>query len=125
MFLYNIDDLQGIVERTSPGDRRELERAEAIVDEEVSRFTTWVQSREIIPTVIALRQRFEAIRQSELEPSRAQAVGPAARKRVNAGRNHAPHRPEAAPDADRTTQVGGRSPDRGLRRMRPTVFSLG
>ena len=42
----------------------ELERAEAIVDEEVERFTTWLQSREIIPTVVALRDRFETIRQS-------------------------------------------------------------
>jgi glutamyl-tRNA reductase len=36
------------------------------VSEEVDRFAAWMQSREIVPTVIALRQRFEAIRQAEL-----------------------------------------------------------
>jgi glutamyl-tRNA reductase len=44
----------------------ELERAEAIVAEEVNRFTSWLESREIIPTLVALRQRFEAIRRAEL-----------------------------------------------------------
>jgi glutamyl-tRNA reductase len=66
VFLYNIDDLQGIVKENLTRRSGELERAEAIVDEEVSRFTGWLQSREIIPTVVALRERFEAIRQSEL-----------------------------------------------------------
>jgi glutamyl-tRNA reductase len=44
----------------------ELQHAEAIVAEEVHRFTRWQQSREIIPTLFALRQRFEAIRRAEL-----------------------------------------------------------
>jgi glutamyl-tRNA reductase len=63
----------------------ELERAEAIVDEEVERFTIWLQSREIIPTVVALRDRFETIRQSELarlEPKLA-GLPPEARARVD------------------------------------------
>jgi glutamyl-tRNA reductase len=62
----------------------ELERAEAIVDEEVARFITWLQSRDIIPTVVALRDRFETIRQSELarlEPKLA-GLPPEARARV-------------------------------------------
>jgi glutamyl-tRNA reductase len=44
-----------------------------------------MQSREIIPTVVALRQRFETIRQSELqrlEPKLA-ALPPEARARVD------------------------------------------
>ena len=66
VFLYNIDDLQGIVKENLTRRSGELERAEAIVDEEVERFTTWLQSREVIPTVVALRDRFETIRQAEL-----------------------------------------------------------
>jgi glutamyl-tRNA reductase len=66
VFLYNIDDLQTIVRENLARRSAELSRADAIVDEEVSRFAAWMQSREIIPTVVALRQRFEAIRQSEL-----------------------------------------------------------
>ena len=85
VFLYNIDDLQTIVKENLARRGGELERAEAIVDEEVSRFAAWMQSREIIPTVVALRQRFEAIRQSELarlEP-KLSGLPPEARARVD------------------------------------------
>jgi glutamyl-tRNA reductase len=85
VFLYNIDDLQGIVKENLTRRSGKLERAEAIVDEEVERFTTWLQSREIIPTVVALRDRFETIRQSELarlEPKLA-GLPPEARARVD------------------------------------------
>lgn len=85
VFLYNIDDLQTIVKENLARRTAELERAEAIVDEEVSRFAAWMQSRDIIPTVVALRQRFEAVRQSELlrlEPKLA-GLPPEARARVD------------------------------------------
>ena len=67
VFLYNIDDLRTIVQENLARRSAELERAERIVAEEVGRFTAWMQSREIIPTVIALRERFETIRQAELQ----------------------------------------------------------
>jgi glutamyl-tRNA reductase len=85
VFLYNIDDLQGIVKENLTRRSGELERAAAIVDEEVERFTTWLQSREIIPTVVALRDRFETIRQAELarlEPKLA-GLPPEARARLD------------------------------------------
>ena len=67
VFLYNIDDLRTIVQENLARRSGELDRAERIVAEEVTRFTTWMQSRELIPTVIALRERFEAVRQAELQ----------------------------------------------------------
>lgn len=85
VFLYNIDDLRSIVQENLARRAAELERAERIVSEEVGRFTAWMQSREIIPTVVALRRRFETIRQSELqrlEPKLA-ALPPDARARVD------------------------------------------
>ncbi|MGH9309220.1 MAG: glutamyl-tRNA reductase [Vicinamibacterales bacterium] len=66
VFLYNIDDLQGIVKENLTRRSEELERAETIVAEEVEKFAAWLHSRDVIPTVIALRERFEAIRKSEL-----------------------------------------------------------
>src|SRR4029077_10489481 len=39
----------------------------AIVDEELSKFATWLRSRGVIPTVVALRQSFESIRRAELD----------------------------------------------------------
>ena len=64
----------------------EIARAEAIVDEEVARFTAWLRSRGGVPTVVALRQRFEAIRQAELDRLRAASSPrspPEARARVD------------------------------------------
>lgn len=67
VFLYNVDDLHGIVNENLARRREELARAAAIVEDEASRFAAWLQSREIIPTVVALRERFETIRQTELK----------------------------------------------------------
>jgi glutamyl-tRNA reductase len=67
VFLYNIDDLRTIVQENLARRGAELARAEAIIDEEVVKYIAWMQSREIVPTVVALRQRFEAIRRAELE----------------------------------------------------------
>ena len=66
VFVYNIDDLQGIVQENLARRGAELALAEKIVEEETARFAAWMQSREIIPTVVALRQRFESIRRAEL-----------------------------------------------------------
>ncbi len=85
VFLYNIDDLQAIVQENLAKRGSELAEAERIVTEEVDRFTAWLQSRKVIPTVVALRQRFDAIRQAELrrlEP-RLAALPPDARARVD------------------------------------------
>jgi glutamyl-tRNA reductase len=85
VFLYNIDDLQSIVKENLARRTSEVQRAETIVREEVDRFRAWMQSREVVPTVIALRQRFEAIRQAELqrlEPKLA-SLPPEARARVD------------------------------------------
>ena len=106
VFLYNIDDLRSIVQENLARRSAELERAEAIVRDEVERFGSWMQSREIIPTVVALRQRFETIRKSELQRLEPKLVGPAARRAGACRRDHAPYRREAAADPDRTAQVG-------------------
>jgi glutamyl-tRNA reductase len=85
VFLYNIDDLQSIVQENLARRTSELASAERIIEEEVGRFTAWMQSREIIPTVVALRQRFESIRRAELTRLEAKMAGlpPEARQRVD------------------------------------------
>jgi glutamyl-tRNA reductase len=85
VFLYNIDDLQAIVQENLSRREAELARADAIVSEELARFVTWLQSRRIVPTVVALRDRFEKVRQAELrrlEP-RLASLPPDARARVD------------------------------------------
>jgi glutamyl-tRNA reductase len=67
VFLYNIDDLQASVRENLARRASEVARAEAIVDEELQKFATWLRSRGVIPTVVALRQSFETIRRAELD----------------------------------------------------------
>ena len=85
VFLYNVDDLQGIVQENLSRRGAEIERAEAIVDDELSRFVAWQRSRATIPTVVALRQRFDAIRRAELQrlESKLSPLPPDARARVD------------------------------------------
>jgi glutamyl-tRNA reductase len=85
VFLYNIDDLQATVRENLARRSSEVARAEAIVREEVEKYGAWLKSRRAIPTVVALRQRFEDIRRAELErlEFKLSALPPEARARVD------------------------------------------
>jgi glutamyl-tRNA reductase len=65
-YLYDIDDLEAVVESSLAGRRREAERAEAIVAAEAERFRAWQASLDVVPTIASLRARAEAIRSAEL-----------------------------------------------------------
>ena len=67
VFLYNIDDLQATVQENLARRAAEVQRAEAIVDDEVGKFAFWMRSRSAVPIVVALRQRFDAVRRAELD----------------------------------------------------------
>jgi len=85
VFLYNIDDLRGIVQENLTRRQSQLDSGELLVAEEVDRFVVWLRSRAVIPTVVALRRRFESIRSSELsrlEPKLA-SLSPESRQRVD------------------------------------------
>jgi len=67
VFLYDVDDLQGVVDNNVEQRNREAAKAEAIVDEEIGVFNAWVSSLDAVPTVVALRERAEGIREEELQ----------------------------------------------------------
>jgi len=85
VFLYHMDDLQTIVKENLARRSSELTSAESIVDEEVARFASWLQSRDVVPTIVALRQHFEQIRQGELRRLEPKLTGlsPEARAKVD------------------------------------------
>jgi glutamyl-tRNA reductase len=85
VFLYNVDDLQTIVQENLSRRAAEIQRAEAIVAEEVQRFVAWQRSRAAVPTIVALRQRFDTIRRSELQRLEGKMAGlsPEARQSVD------------------------------------------
>src|SRR5437667_892828 len=75
VYLYDIDDLEGLVAQNRGARAREAVKAETIVDAEVEAFWRWFTSLDVVPTIVALRERVEAIRRCEVERSLA-ALGP-------------------------------------------------
>lgn len=66
-FLYDVDDLEAVVEASLVGRRAEAVHAERIVALEAERFREWQAALAVVPAITSLRERAEAIRSSELE----------------------------------------------------------
>src|SRR6266403_1390412 len=69
VYLYDIDDLEGVVAQNRGARAREAAKAETIVDAEVDAFWRWFASLDVVPTIVALREQVEAIRRHEVERS--------------------------------------------------------
>ncbi|HUO33063.1 MAG TPA: glutamyl-tRNA reductase [Bryobacteraceae bacterium] len=70
VFLYDIDDLQEVVNANLRERQKEAERAEEIVQQEVERMMARLKVQEIAPTIISLQEELERIRQAEIEKVR-------------------------------------------------------
>ena len=66
VYCYDIDDLKQVVDANLRERAREAQRAEALVDREVTKFSARLRDVEVIPTIVSLRERLESIRASEL-----------------------------------------------------------
>jgi len=67
VYLYDVDDLQGVVDTNVTGRQKEAEKAEGIILEEIETFSRWQESLHSVPTIVALRAHAEEIKKSELE----------------------------------------------------------
>jgi glutamyl-tRNA reductase len=67
VYLYDVDDLQGVVDENVLGRKKEAEKAEGIVEEEVETFLRWQSSLDAVPAIVALREKAESIKQQEIE----------------------------------------------------------
>lgn len=72
VYLYDIDDLQGIITLNREDRKKEAEKAEFIVSEETLKFQNWLKTLGVVPTIIALREKAESIRRREIEKTFAQ-----------------------------------------------------
>ncbi|MDY0041407.1 MAG: glutamyl-tRNA reductase, partial [Desulforhabdus sp.] len=72
VYLYDIDDLQGVIELNRAERQKEAERAEHIILEETVKFQDWLRTLDVVPTIVALREKAEAIRQNEIRKTFAQ-----------------------------------------------------
>lgn len=66
-YVYDIDDLKTVVDENLKQRRREAVKAERMVDEATIRFRVWYDSLDVVPTVVALREKMRAIANAELE----------------------------------------------------------
>jgi glutamyl-tRNA reductase len=69
VYVYDIDDLKGIIQINM--EQRELEavKAERIVLEEVLQFEKWLKTLAVVPTIVSLREKAESIVKAEMKKS--------------------------------------------------------
>jgi glutamyl-tRNA reductase len=81
-YLYDIDDLERVVEASVAGRREEATRAEAIVAAEAEAFRLWQRSLDVVPAIASLRRRAEEIRERELARAKLGDLSPTQRSAV-------------------------------------------
>ncbi|HLO26922.1 MAG TPA: glutamyl-tRNA reductase, partial [Geobacteraceae bacterium] len=86
VYLYTVDDLNGIVQSNLEQRGKEAQKAEEIVNQEIGQFFKWLSSLEVTPTIVALRTKFEEVRQAELAKTLAawKDLPPESQKRLEA-----------------------------------------
>lgn len=75
VFCYDVDDLQGVVAANLLERQREAARAEVLVTREVDKFLAGLRGRDVVPTIVSLRRRAEAIGAAELARALARYPG--------------------------------------------------
>jgi glutamyl-tRNA reductase len=69
VYLYNIDNLQDIVDNNLKSRVKEAQKAEIIIEEEVTKYQEWYNALEVVPTIVSLREKMEGIVKGELARS--------------------------------------------------------
>jgi glutamyl-tRNA reductase len=67
IFLYTVDDLGHMVQSGMGVRQNAVAQAETIIDSNVSNFVHWLEIRELVPTIRALRDHAERNRRKELQ----------------------------------------------------------
>lgn len=67
VYLYNIDDLQNVVDSNILERKKEAEKALKIVEEETEKFFQWLSALQSVPVIVSIRNKAEQVRQEELE----------------------------------------------------------
>ncbi len=75
VYLYDIDDLKGVVEENKEQRAKEAKKAERMVEAEVLKFLSWMKTLGILPVIQGIQAKAEAIRRRELERSRKRLGG--------------------------------------------------
>lgn len=68
-YVYDIDDLRGVIEVNRAQRQQEAVKAERIVREEAFKFEKWLKTLAVVPTIVSLKEKAEAIREAEVKKS--------------------------------------------------------
>ena len=66
-YLYDIDDLQQVVQGNVEHRQHEAEQAREIIEEEAIAFLSWLKSLESVPLIRSIQQQMELRRREEME----------------------------------------------------------
>jgi len=85
VYLYDIDDLKGVITSNKAQRQDAAVKARRIVQEEVVKFEKWLKTLAVVPTIVSLRNKVEAIIQAEFGKSRSvlDQLAPSQRKAVD------------------------------------------
>ncbi len=83
VFLYDIDDLQKVVDNNLRGRLDEAAEADKIVMEEVDRLEAYMRGREVVPMIVSLQTQLESVRAGEVERMRSR-LGPLTQQQEDA-----------------------------------------
>jgi glutamyl-tRNA reductase len=86
VYLYDIDDLQAVVNRNLDARLRECAAAEEIVEHATRDYLAWLNTLEVGPTIVALRRRMRDLGDEEIRRWRAQ-LGPLSEGQMEALRD--------------------------------------
>ena len=65
-YVYDIDDLKGIVDENIEDRQREAIKAQRIIDEAVIGFRKWFETLDVVPTIVSLREKVETMARQEM-----------------------------------------------------------
>mgnify|MGYP006287076147 FL=1 len=65
-YVYDIDELQGVIEENMESRKSESARAERIIDDAALRFQQWYDSLDVVPTIKDLQSKLSTIFAAEL-----------------------------------------------------------
>lgn len=75
VYLYDIDDLQQVVQGNQEQRKKESEQAKTLLEEEAQTLLGWLKSLESVPLIRAIQEQSETWRKDELEKARRYMKG--------------------------------------------------
>jgi glutamyl-tRNA reductase len=75
VYVYDIDDLKGIIQLNVEQRQLEAVKAERIIGEEVVKFEKWLKTLAVVPTIVSLKEKAESIIAAELKKSNSALGG--------------------------------------------------